>query len=168
MALTTKQRTFETLIDVREPVRDSLIALLNERLADLVDLSNQTKYAHWNVKGPDFSQLHVLFDEVAGRAQAATDLVAERVTTLGGVAMGTTRQSAAASTIGEYDLAASSGIEHLRSLSTQVAKLAASIRKAISESDKLGDPTTADLFTEVSRALDKDLWLLESHLQTNQ
>jgi starvation-inducible DNA-binding protein len=168
MTLTTKPRTFETLIDVPEPARDSLIILLNERLADIVDLANQTKYAHWNVKGPDFSQLHELFDAIAARVQASTDLIAERVTTLGGVAMGTTRQSAAASTIGEYDLAASSGIEHLRSLSTQVAKLAASVRKAIRESDKLGDPTTADLFTEVSRALDKDLWLLESHLQANQ
>ena len=158
----------EPLIGLPAEKREGLVELLQGALANSLSLYLLAKMAHWNVKGPDFSQLHVLFDEVAGRAQAATDLVAERVTTLGGVAMGTTRQSAAASTIGEYDLAASSGIEHLRSLSTQVAKLAASIRKAISESDKLGDPTTADLFTEVSRALDKDLWLLESHLQTNQ
>jgi hypothetical protein len=71
-------------------------------------------------------------------------------------------------TIGEYGLAATGGIEHVRSLSTHVAKLAASVRTAIREADKPGDPTTADVFAEASRALDKDLWLLESHLQANQ
>jgi starvation-inducible DNA-binding protein len=88
------------------------------------------------------------------------------VVTLGVVAEGTTRQSAAASTIGEYDLGAVDGLDHVRALAGQVAKLAASIRGAIQQSAELGDPTTADLFTEISRSLDKDLWFLEAHLQT--
>lgn len=156
---------YETRIDLGRQARLSLARLLNQRLADMIDLFNQTKHAHWNVKGPEFMQLHELFDDVAERVEEGCDLLAERVVTLGVAAEGTTRQSAAASTIGEYDLAAVDGLDHVRALAGQVAKLAASIRGAIQQSAELGDPTTADLFTEISRSLDKDLWFLEAHLQ---
>jgi len=156
------------MIDIGEQARLSLASLLNQNLADMIDLFNQTKYAHWNVKGAEFMQLHELFDGVAERVEEGCDLIAERVVTLGGVAEGTTRQSAANSAIGEYDLNAVSGLEHVRALATQLAKLAASIRSAIQESAELGDPTTSDLFTEISRSLDKDLWFLEAHLQKNR
>jgi len=149
---------YETRIDVGRQARLPLARLLNQRRADTIDLFNQTKHAHWNVKGPEFMQLHGLFDGVAERVEEGCDLLAERVVTLGVAAEGTTRQSAAASTIGEYDLAAVDGLDHVRALAGQVAKLAASIRGAIQQSAELGDPTTADLFTEISRSLDKDLW----------
>jgi starvation-inducible DNA-binding protein len=130
-----------------------------------VDLFNQTKYAHWNVKGPDFIALHELFDDVAERVEEHCDLVAERVVTLGGTAEGTTRQAASRSAVPEYDLSTVDGPQHVRALARQVAAVAASVRQAIQASADAGDPTTADLFTEVSRALDKDLWFLEAHLQ---
>jgi starvation-inducible DNA-binding protein len=164
----TEPVMYETRIDLGRQARLSLARLLNQRLADMIDLFNQTKHAHWNVKGPEFMQLHELFDGVAERVEEDCDLIAERVITLGVAAEGTTRQSAAASTIGEYDLAAVDGLDHIRALAGQVAKLAASIRGAIQQSAELGDPTTADLFTEISRSLDKDLWFLEAHLQKKQ
>lgn len=163
--MTTTSATYETLIDIGAQKRLALASLLNRNLADMIDLFNQTKYAHWNVKGPGFIQLHELFDGVAERVEEGCDLIAERVVTLGCVAEGTTRQSAANSTIGEYDLNAVDGQEHVRALATQAAKLAASIRGAIQESADLGAPTTSDLFTEISRSLDKDLWFLEAHIQ---
>jgi starvation-inducible DNA-binding protein len=166
--MTTVSPTYETLIDIGEQTRLTLARLLNQNLADMIDLFNQTKHAHWNVKGPEFMQLHELFDGVAERVEEGCDLIAERVVTLGGVAEGTTRQSAACSTIGEYDLNAVGGLEHVRALAGQVAKLAASIRSAIQQSAELGDPTTSDLFTEISRSLDKDLWFLEAHLQKSR
>ena len=166
--MATEPAMYETRIDFGRQARLSLGRLLNQRLADMIDLFNQTKHAHWNVKGPEFMQLHELFDGVAERVEEGCDLLAERVVTLGVVAEGTTRQSAAASTIGEYDLAAVDGLDHVRALAGQVAKLAASIRGAIQQSAELGDPTTADLFTEISRSLDKDLWFLEAHLQKKQ
>lgn len=166
--MATEPVMYETLIDLGRQARLSLARLLNQRLADMIDLFNQTKHAHWNVKGPEFMQLHELFDGVAERVEEGCDLLAERVVTLGVAAEGTTRQSAAASTIGEYDLAAADGLDHVRALAGQVAKLAASIRGAIHQSAELGDPTTADLFTEISRSLDKDLWFLEAHLQKKQ
>jgi starvation-inducible DNA-binding protein len=161
----TKAVPCTTGIDVPGPVRAKLVALLNQRLADMVDLFNQTKYAHWNVKGPSFIALHELFDDVAERVEEHCDLLAERVVSLGGTAQGTTRQAASHSAIAEYELSAIDGPQHVRALSRQVAALAASIRQAIQASADAGDPTTADLFTEVSRALDKDLWFLEAHLQ---
>ena len=155
---------FKTSIDIPEKRRVEIIALLNARLADTLDLKLQTKHAHWNVKGPQFQQLHELFDQVAARLEAASDLLAERVTALGGTANGTTRQVAAASALAEYDLLATSGAEHVKALSSRLARLASGVRAAIEESNRLGDLSTADLFTEISRAADKDLWFLESHL----
>lgn len=165
MATKTQTARYETRIDIDQKSRLLLAGLLNQRLADMIDLFNQTKHAHWNVKGHQFMQLHELFDDIAERVEEACDLLAERVVTLGGAAEGTTRQSAAGSTIGEYDLAAVDGVEHVRALADEVAKLATTIRSAIQQSAELDDPTTADLFTEISRSLDKDLWFLEAHLQ---
>ncbi len=153
--MATQPAMYNTFIDLGQPVRLPLAQLLNQRLADMIDLFNQTKHAHWNVKGPEFMQLHELFDGVAERVEDHCDLLAERVVTLGGTAEGTTRQSAASSTIGEYDLSAVNGLDHVRALAGQVAKLAGSVRSAIQQSSELGDPTTADLFTEISRALTK-------------
>jgi starvation-inducible DNA-binding protein len=155
---------FKTSIDIPEKRRVEIIALLNARLADTLDLKLQTKHAHWNVKGPQFQQLHELFDQIAARLEAASDTIAERVTALGGTANGTARQIAAASTLSEYDLQATDGTEHVKALTSRLAKLAAAVRVAIEESNRLGDVSTADLFTEISRAADKDLWFLESHL----
>ena len=164
----TTVATHRTRIDVPPGARDRLVPLLNASLADLIDLFNQTKHAHWNVKGSSFIALHELFDEVAERVEEHCDLLAERVVALGGTANGTTRQSAAASRLAEYDLAAVEGVQHVQALSDRIAAAAATVRRAIQESTDLGDPTTADLFTEISRSLDKDLWFLEAHLQGRQ
>jgi starvation-inducible DNA-binding protein len=155
----------QTRIDLAAGARERLVPLLNASLADMIDLFNQTKHAHWNVKGPAFIALHELFDDVAERVEEHCDLLAERVVALGGTAAGTTRQSAAASRLAEYDLEAAAGERHVHALSRQIAVVAASVRSAIQQSAELGDPTTSDLFTEISRALDKDLWFLEAHLQ---
>jgi starvation-inducible DNA-binding protein len=157
---------YATGIDVAVSARESLVSLLNQRLADMVDLFNQTKFAHWNVKGAAFIALHELFDQIAERVEEHCDLLAERVVMLGGRAEGTTRQSAARSSIKEYDVCAVDGAQHVAALAGQTATLAASIRAAIVAAADSGDPTTADLFTEISRSLDKDLWFLEAHLQS--
>jgi starvation-inducible DNA-binding protein len=165
MSTATKTLAYTTRIDVAAEARERLVPLLNASLADMIDLFNQTKHAHWNVKGPDFIALHELFDRVAERVEEHCDLLAERAVALGGTAAGTTRQSVAASRLPEYDLAAVGGPQHVEALTQQMAAVAASVRYAIQQSVELGDPTTSDLFTEISRALDKDLWFLEAHLQ---
>ena len=86
------ERLFESKVSIPENNRRALIALLNARLADAIDMQTQAKFAHWNVKGDDFYQLHLLFDSIAEHVEDAVDLIAERVTALGGRANGTARQ----------------------------------------------------------------------------
>jgi starvation-inducible DNA-binding protein len=162
---TKTQRTFETRIDIPEGARERLVELLNARLADALDLYSQVKQAHWNVKGTDFIQLHELYDDVAEALLPFVDEIAERATTLGGLALGTARLAAEASTLDEYPLDAVDGPDTVAAVAERLAVFAASVRAGIDEATELGDQTTSDLFTEISRALDKQLWFVEAHLQ---
>src|SRR6516164_11507106 len=108
-AATATVRTFSSSVAAPEKNRQALIALLNLRLADSADIHSQVKWAHWNVKGKDFYQLHLLFDSIAIHLEDHIDTIAERITALGGVANGTIRESAAKSTVPEADLSAADG-----------------------------------------------------------
>lgn len=165
--MTTKAltRTFESSVNLSESTRRQVIEILNARLADTLDLKTQAKQAHWNIKGPEFFQLHELFDSVAGHLEEQVDTIAERVTALGGTALGTARIAAANSSLPEYDLGAVNGIEHVVALSARLAQAANQFRSDIDRTDELGDKATADLFTQLAREADKDLWFLEAHLQ---
>lgn len=159
-------RTFTTRNDLPANVRARMIALLNQQLADTSDLYSQTKQAHWNVKGPEFYQLHLLFDELAESVEGFVDLIAERVTALGGEARGTVRMAADGSRLAEYPSTLTRGIQHVEALAERYAQYAASTRAGIDDSAKAGDQGTSDLLTEVVRAIDKHLWFLDAHLQT--
>jgi len=164
-ATKTKPTTFPTKINLPETQRLGLIELLNQRLADTADLYSQVKQAHWNVKGLNFFQLHELFDTLAGEVFPFIDEIAERVTALGGTALGTSRMAAAASSLPEYTAEPMDGPGHLKALIERYAIYTKNVRKAIDESDELGDKDTADLFTGISRVVDKQLWFLEAHVQ---
>lgn len=156
---------FKTKNDLAEAIRVKAIKLLNERLADSIDLQTQTKQAHWNVKGPSFIALHELFDEVNSAVEDYVDEIAERAVQLGGVAEWTARIVAQRSTLAEYPATAIDGRSHVEALSSALAAFGKSARKAIDEANEFGDLDTADLFTEVSRGIDKWLWFVEAHLQ---
>jgi len=165
MPTATTEVHFSSSVNLKEDTKSKVIEILNARLADTVDLKTQVKHAHWNVKGIHFFQLHELFDSIAGHLEDQSDLIAERATQLGGVANGTARQAAADSTIKEYDFNAVQGEDHVKALVQRLGTLANAARKAIDDTGKLGDQATADVFTEITRAADKDLWFLEAHLQ---
>ena len=158
-------RMFRTSIDLPAEKREPLVELLNARLADTADLASQIKQAHWNVKGTDFYQLHILFDELAEEIREFVDKVAERATSLGGYARGTARMAAENSTLPEYPTGAVEGMEHVKALVERYALYARLVRDGIDQADDLGDKSTSDLFTEISRVVDKRLWFLEAHLQ---
>ena len=84
-------RLFPTKNDLPEATRSRIADLLNQRLADCIDLQTQCKQAHWNVKGQSFIGLHKLFDDVNEDVEEYVDLLAERVVQLGGIAQGTAR-----------------------------------------------------------------------------
>ena len=158
----------ETKIDLPNKTRGQVIALLNARLADSIDLTLQAKQAHWNVKGPSVIALHELFDRIAGELEEHADLLAERIAAFGGTAEGTIAVVAKRSAMPAFPLAIADGRRHLDALSKSIAALAKTTRAAIDHCAKLGDAGSADLFTEISRALDKNLWLIEAHLQAER
>lgn len=158
---------FKTKNDLPKPTRTKMIQLLNARLADCKDLQTQVKQAHWNVKGPNFISLHKLFDEINEDVDNYVDEIAERAVQLGGVAEGTARVVAKKSSLPEYPLNAVDGKAHVEALSSALAAFGKLARKAIDESDEAGDANTADLFTEVSRGIDKWLWFVEAHSQAD-
>jgi starvation-inducible DNA-binding protein len=154
----------KTRNDLADNTRKAMIALLNARLADAIDLRLAVKQAHWNVKGPNFIALHELFDAIQGRIDGFVDDIAERVTTLAGIAGGTVQVAAAGSTLEPYPTDVTAQKAHLEAVADRLAAFGKLVREAIDASDEAGDKDTADLFTGVSRAIDKDLWFVEAHL----
>lgn len=151
--------------DMSTSTREQVVAVLNSRLAETVDLALQAKQAHWNVKGPNFIALHKLFDEVAETMRELSDEVAERAVALGGTAEGTAPVIADRSSLPEYPLSAVNWRDHVEALSTSLSAFGKHIRADIDTTTEMGDADTADLFTQVSREVDKYLWFVEAHLQ---
>jgi starvation-inducible DNA-binding protein len=154
---------YSTKNDLPESTREAIIGLCNARLADAIDLQTQCKQAHWNVRGATFIALHELFDSINEQVEDFVDLIAERAAQLGGAVEGTARTAARRSTLAEYPQVRG-GRGHADALSSALAAFGKSVRAAIDESGQIGDATTADIFTEVSRGIDKWLWFVEAHL----
>lgn len=151
--------------DLSPEVREPMIRLLCERLADAIDLQSHLRQAHWNVKGPQFIALHELFGKLAGELDEVIDDLAERAVQLGGTPRGTARHAAKHSSLAEYAADAAPGLDHCRALGTSLSAFGASVRRAIDTAAERGDADTADLFTGISRDADKALWLIEAHTQ---
>lgn len=159
---------YATKNDLPEAVRTKLIDFLNLRLADAIDLQTQTKQAHWNVRGPNFIALHELFDKINEDVEEYVDLIAERAVQLGGNAHGTARSVARRSSLPEYHVASDRGHDHVDAYSSALATFGKLARQAIDTATELRDADTADLFTEVSRGVDKWLWMVEAHAQADR
>jgi starvation-inducible DNA-binding protein len=126
------------------------------------------KQAHWNVKGPNFIGLHELFDEIDEAVEEYVDLIAERIVQLGGIAEGTARVSAARSRLEEYPLNIADGQAHVAAVSRALSTFGHDARNAINQATELEDADTADIFTEISRGIDKWLWFVEAHSQASK
>lgn len=153
----------QTRNSLPDNTRKAVIALLNARLIDAIDLRLAVKQAHWNVKGPSFIALHELFDQIQARVDGFVDEIAERSVTLGGVVAGTS-QAASKSQLKPYPTDITAEKEHLEALAERLAAFGKLAREAIDTADEAGDKDTADLFTGVSKQIDKDLWFVEAHL----
>jgi starvation-inducible DNA-binding protein len=156
---------YSTKHDLPEASREQVVRLLGQRLADCLDLQSQCKQAHWNVKGPHFMSLHLLFDQVNEDVEGYVDTMAERIVQLGGIAEGTVRAVAARSALIDYPLALSSGDEHVAALSDSLSQFGRTLRVGIEEMNDLTDAGSADILTEISRGVDKWLWFVEAHQQ---
>lgn len=145
--------------------KTAAIQMLNARLADCIDLALIVKQAHWNLKGRNFIGVHMMLDGFRGEVDEFVDTMAERVVQLGGTALGTTQVVNKASKLASYPTDIYLVEDHLKALIDRFSTAGNAVRANISEVDEAGDADTADIFTEVSRGLDKNLWFLEAHLQ---
>src|SRR5881396_919151 len=158
-------KLYATKNDLPETSRVEVIGLLNQRLAEAIDLQTQCKQAHWNVKGPSFIGLHKLFDDINESVEGYVDLIAERIVQLGGIAEGTIGVVEARSTIVDYPLTLSTGAEHVAALSDALSGFARTARVGIEEMQELKDADSADMLTDISRGVDQWLWFVEAHQQ---
>ncbi|MES2712060.1 MAG: DNA starvation/stationary phase protection protein Dps [Pseudomonadota bacterium] len=155
----------KTLNDVDDNAKKVAVSALQSVLVGTSDLTNATRQAHWNVKGPQFAGLHKLFEEFYAKLNELTDEVAERIVQLGAIADGTTQTIGETTKLEPYPKNLLEGLDHVKALSTRYAALASQVREAIDAADEAGDANTADLLTDHGRFLDKSLWMLEAHFQ---
>jgi starvation-inducible DNA-binding protein len=155
----------KTQNNLKSNTKTTVINLLNARVADTIDLALLTKQAHWNIKGPQFIAVHEMLDGFRDELDEHVDTMAERVVQLGGTALGTAQVVAKGSVLAPYPTDIYTIKDHLAALIERYGKVANAVRANIDEADEAGDADTADIFTGVSRALDKSLWFLEAHVQ---
>jgi starvation-inducible DNA-binding protein len=155
----------KTRNNLDDNAKKASIDILNARLADAIDLALITKQAHWNLKGPRFIAIHLMLDGFRDQIDEHVDTMAERVAQLGGTALGTSQVVAGSTTLKPYPTDIYKIEDHLTALIEHYAAVANACRQAIDETDEAGDADTADIFTAVSRELDKSLWFLEAHVQ---
>ncbi|MEP7367225.1 MAG: DNA starvation/stationary phase protection protein Dps [Acidobacteriota bacterium] len=161
-------RMIHTKNDLPVKTRRQMVELLDARLADVMDLYSHAKHAHWNVRGARFLSLHELFDKVAEMAEGQADEIAERAAQLGGEVHGTMRAGAKATSLREYPLNIGGVDEHVEAMASSLAAFGKNVREGIDTSDKADDMDTSDMFTDISRAVDKMLWFVESHQAPQQ
>lgn len=147
-----------------EETRKAVSETLNARLADGLDLHGQIKVAHWNIKGPQFSSLHPLFETFAVALAAFNDAIAERAVTLGAKAYGTSRHVAATSRLPEYPQETSRDMEHVRLLAERIDIYLEGLRESRGVAEKHADTDTVDLLTGVISEFEKNGWFLRASL----
>jgi len=156
---------YPTRSELSLEVRVYLIMLLNQTLAYTVDLRSHAKQAAWNVKGREFSQLQDLFAIIATELDAYTDLLAERIAVLGGVACGTVRVAAMQSPLPEYPSDLTASAAHVLALVERIGPYATALRASITHAADVEDASTTSVYTEIARGVEKRLWGLEAYLQ---
>lgn len=164
MSVPETTRLRPTSNDLSEKTRSDSVVLLQQSLAEALDLYSHAKQAHWNVKGPNFISLHKLFDDIGGVMIEYIDEIAERLVELGGLAQGTVKEAAKVSKLPEYPPGITQEGDHVKGLLASLSVFAKSTRAGIDAAALAGDADTADLFTEISRGIDKYVWFVEAHL----
>ncbi len=159
---------FDTKNDIAAKTRSTVCDLLNQHLANAIDLHAQTKQAHWNVRGTSFYSLHLLFDKVHQDVGTYVDLIAERIGQLGGYAHGRVQDASSDSQLDPYPADIVDGMDHVQALSSALAAFAGYARKAIKKCDDLGDDVTSDMFTNIAKGTDSWVWMVEAHQQSSE
>ncbi len=158
-------RMYPNRVALSDEIKKQVVGVMQESLAEASDMYSQAKFAHWNVKGDNFYQLHLLFDHIAKVIGKQVDPIAERITQLGGVANGTIRQAACTSKIPEYPVQTVAGMDHVRALSDSLGHYCQELREASEKVGDIGDDPTSDFYNQLIIDAEEQLYFLESHLE---
>ena len=145
----------------------AVCALLNNCLADSVMLYIKIRKFHWNVKGDNFMELHKLFESHYDQVQEAIDNIAERVSQLGGLAIGTTSEFAKNSSIKESPgKNPANNLDMIKELLADHETIIQGLRKGIDQAaDQLKDQGTADFLTALIQDHEKMAWTLRRYFK---
>jgi starvation-inducible DNA-binding protein len=143
------------------------IAVLDNRMVALIDLQLTLKHVHWNVVGPNFIGVHEMLDPQVDSVRAMTDVVAERIATLGGVPVGTPKSIVDRRVWHDYPIGKGLVTEHLAALDKVYNGLNGDHRKAVEVLGSL-DPVSEDLLTGQLAELEQFQWFVRAHLESSQ
>lgn len=151
-------------IGISEQERKGIVEGLSRLLADTYTLYLKTHNFHWNVTGPMFQTLHLMFETQYNELALAVDLIAERIRALGSPAPGTYSEFARLSAVKEPSgvPSAQDMIRQLVQDQETVVRTARSMFKAV---DQASDEPTADLLTQRMQVHEKTAWMLRSLLE---
>ncbi len=133
-------------------------------LAQLIDLRQQVKQAHWNVTGTNFIGVHKLCDEFAEQLDHAIDVAAERQRALGSPVRGSLRDADEISTLSDFPEGLTCSDEVLRHLIANYRQISAELVDASDLVTEAKDFGTADLYADTIRLVDQHVYLMASHL----
>jgi starvation-inducible DNA-binding protein len=150
-------------IGISEKDRKAIADGLSHVMADTYSLYLKTHNYHWNVTGPMFQTLHLMFEQQYNELWTAVDLIAERIRALGHFAPGTYKALGALSSIAE-DESVPPATEMIRNLVRGHEQVATTARKLFPISEKASDQPTADLLTQRLETHEKTAWMLRSLL----
>ena len=151
-------------IGISDPDRATIAAALSRLLADSYTLYLKTHNYHWNVTGPMFNTLHVMFMEQYTEQWTALDLIAERIRALGHPAPGTYKEFTKLASIKEID-GVPKALDMVRNLVAAQEATARTARKLFPVAEKANDQPTADLLTQRLEVHEKTAWMLRSLLE---
>jgi starvation-inducible DNA-binding protein len=153
-------------IGIKEKDRRAIAEGLGRLLADSYTLYLKTHNYHWNVTGPMFNTLHLMFEQQYTELALAVDLIAERIRALGHPAPGSYKAFAKLTSI-EEETGLPAAEEMIRNLVTGQETVVRTARKLFPVVDKAGDEPTADLLTQLMQIHEKNAWMLRSLLESN-
>src|SRR5262245_25273795 len=152
-------------LDLEEPVRLEMTEQLNQLLADTMTLRDLYKKAHWQVSGPTFYQLHLLFDKHYGEQAELVDAIAERIQLLGGVSIAMAADVAETTQIQRPPRGREEVPVQISRLLDAHQVIIRECRVLAARASKLGDDGTNDLVvSDVLRTNELQVWFLSEHL----
>jgi starvation-inducible DNA-binding protein len=166
-------QSFNELADMRialaRKARAESVAVLNQTLADTMTLRDLYKKHHWQTSGATFYQLHLLFDKHHDEQEALIDAIAERIQTLGGIAIAVAADVAETTMLARPPRDREEPLLQLVRLIDAHERVLYGVRVAARRAAALGDDGTNDLLvSEVIRTNEKQAWFVQEHLQRSR